>query len=254
MPTPNDASFKDHFSSHAARYARARPTYPDALFDWLAQAGSRRRLAWDAGCGNGQATVALARVFDRVVGTDPSAEQIAQAATASNVDYRVEAAESPTFADGSVDLVTVAQALHWFDLPRFYDAVRRVLAPEGVVAVWSYGLSQVTRDVDAVFLRLYDQWLGSYWPPERRHIENGYADLDFPFARIEPVPAFEMECEWTLAQYLAYLGTWSATQRYVKATGVDPIERIAPEFATAWGDAATRTVRWPLVLRVGRVE
>lgn len=245
-------TFKDHFSGHAATYARARPTYPDALFDWLAGVPARRGLAWDAGCGNGQASVALARVFERVVGTDPSAEQIAQATQAGNVAYRVEPAEAPTLADGSVDLVTVAQALHWFDLPAFYAQVRRVLADGGAIAVWSYGLSQVSRDVDATFLRLYDQWLGNYWPPERRHIENGYAELEFPFAPVDGVPAFEMAVTWTLAQYLAYLGTWSATQRYKVATGVDPIERIAPEFAAAWGEADTRVVRWPLVLRVGR--
>lgn len=246
-------TFKDHFSGHAARYAKARPHYPGALFDWLASMSPRRGLAWDAGCGNGQATAALARVFDRVIATDPSAEQIAQAAAASNVEYRVEPAEAPSLADRSVDLVIVAQALHWFDLAKFYAGVDRVLADGGVIAVWSYGLSQVSRDVDAAFMRLYDQWLGNYWPPERRHIENGYAELEFPYAPVGDVPAFEMSCEWTLAQYLAYLGTWSATQRYMQATGVDPIERIAPEFEAAWGDAErTRTVRWPLVLRVGR--
>lgn len=247
------STFKDHSSGHAARYAKARPLYPDALFDWLAATSPRRGLAWDAGCGNGQATLALARVFDRVIGTDPSAEQIAQATPAPNIEYRVEAAEAPSLGERSVDLIVVAQALHWFDLARFYAGVDRVLADDGVVAVWSYGLSQVSRDVDAVFMRLYDQWLGNYWPPERHHIENGYADLDFPFTPVREVPTFEMACEWTLAQYLAYLGTWSATQRYTQATGVDPIERIAPEFATAWGDPAhTRTVRWPLVLKTGK--
>ena len=246
-------SFKDHFSGHAARYAKARPLYPAALFDWLGSIGPRRGLAWDAGCGNGQATVALARVFDRVIGTDPSAGQIAQASAAPNVEYRVEPAETPSLADGSVDLVVVAQALHWFDLGAFYASVDRVLADDGIIAVWSYGLSQVSRDVDAAFMRLYDQWLGNYWPPERRHIENGYAELEFPYAAVADVPAFAMACEWTLAQYLAYLGTWSATQRYLQATGVDPIERIAPEFEVAWGDPTrTRTVKWPLVLRVGR--
>lgn len=246
-------SFKDHFSGHAAKYARARPHYPSALFAWLASVSPRAALAWDAGCGNGQASAALARVFERVVGTDPSAEQIAQATPAENLEYRVEAAETPSFDDGSVDLVTVAQALHWFDLPRFYAQVNRVLAPDGVIAVWSYGLSRVSQEVDATFMRLYDAWLGHYWPPERRHIENGYAELDFPFVPVGTIPSFEMSCEWTLSQFLAYLGTWSATQRYLVATGVDPIERIAPEFEAAWGDPQrTRTIRWPLVLRVGR--
>ena len=244
---------KDYFSGHAALYAQARPRYPDALFDWLASVSPRHGLAWDAGCGNGQASVALARVFDCVIGTDASAEQIAQAAAAANVEYRVEAAEAPSLSDRSIDLVIVAQALHWFDLAKFYGGVNRVLASDGVIAVWSYGLSQVSRDVDAAFLRLYDQWLGNYWPPERRHIENGYAELEFPYASVGDVPAFEMACEWTLAQYLAYLSTWSATRLYMQATGVDPIERIAPEFAAAWGDPEqTRIVRWPLVLRSGR--
>ena len=245
-------SFKDHFSGHAGTYAAARPRYPAALFDWLAAQCERRELAWDAGCGNGQATVALAAHFERVVGTDPSAPQIAQAEPRGNVEYRVEAAESPTFADASVDLATVAQALHWFDLDRFHAGVRRVLRPGGVIAAWTYALSNVDAGVDAQFMRLYETVLGPYWPPERQHVENGYAHLPFPFERID-APAFAMECNWTLSQYLAYLRTWSAAQRYLRETGDDPVALVEPEFRLAWGDpSATRTVRWPLGLRVGR--
>jgi SAM-dependent methyltransferase len=247
-------SFRDHFSAHAAGYAQARPTYPTALFEWLASRCARRELAWDAGCGNGQASSELARHFTRVIATDPSAEQIAQAPTHPQIDYRVEAAEAPTLAHSSIDLVTVAQAMHWFDLDRFHAEARRVLREDGVIAVWTYGLSNVDPGIDAVFMHLYDDVLGDYWPAERRHVENGYAGLAFPYAPIA-APAFAMECRWTLAQYLAYLRTWSATQRYLRATGEDPVQALANEFAAAWGDPDRMLeVRWPLGLRVGRVS
>jgi SAM-dependent methyltransferase len=247
-------SFRDHFSGHAAGYAQARPTYPPALFDWLVQQAPARDAAWDAGCGNGQAALALARHFGRVVATEPSAEQVAQAAPHPRVEYRIEAAETPSLDQCSVDLVSVAQALHWFDLDRFHAAVRRVLRPGGVIAVWTYGLSHVDAAVDAVFHRLYEDVLGPFWPPERRHVENGYAELAFPYASIA-APAFEMRCDWNLDQYLAYLRTWSATQRYLRARSEDPVSLVAADFADAWGEPGrVRTVHWPLGLRVGRVE
>lgn len=245
--------FHDHFSGHAAGYAQGRPTYPEALFDWLAAQCARRALAWDAGCGNGQAALALARRFERVIATDPSAEQVAQAAPAANVEYRVEPAEAPTLAPHGADLVTVAQALHWFELERFFAAVRRTLAPGGVVAVWTYGLSHVDAAVDAAFRHLYDEVLGPYWPHERRHVENGYAELPFPFEAIA-APPFAMACDWTLAQYQAYLRTWSASNRYLRATGRDAVAETAGRFTAAWGDPdRPRRVEWPLGLRVGRV-
>ena len=243
--------FHDHFSGHAAGYAQARPTYPAALFDWLASQCGERALAWDAGCGNGQAACELAARFKRVVATDPSAEQIAQATPHARIEYRVEPAEAPTLADHSVDLATVAQAMHWFDLPRYFASVRRVLKPTGVIAVWTYGLSRVDEAVDRVFMRLYDDVLGPYWPPERRHVQNGYAELPFPFTPIE-APPFAMECDWTLAQYLAYIRTWSATQRYLRTNGEDPVALVERDFAQAWGDVEVpRCVSWPLGLRAG---
>ena len=244
-------TFKDHFSGHAGTYAAARPRYPAALYDWLAAQCARREHAWDAGCGNGQAAAALAPHFARVTGTDPSAAQIAQAHAAPNIDYRVEAAEAPTFEPGSIDLVTVAQALHWFELDRFHAAVRRVAHRGGVIAAWTYGLSNVDAAIDRAFLRLYEDILGPYWPAERRHVENGYAELPFPFEPI-PAPAFAMECEWSASQYLAYLRSWSAAARYQRERGEDAVARVAEEIAHAWGDG-TRRVRWPLGLRVGRV-
>jgi SAM-dependent methyltransferase len=247
-------TFKDHFSGHAGAYAAARPHYPPELFAWLAKQSPLTRMAWDAGTGNGQAAIALAAHFEHVIATEPSAAQVDAAEQHPRVEYRVEPAEAPTLDDASVDLVTVAQAMHWFDLERFHASVKRVLAPRGVIAVWTYGLSLVDAAVDREFMHLYDDVLGAYWPPERRHVENGYADLAFPYEVID-APEFAMTCEWTLAQYLAYLRTWSATARYQREHGGDPVANIAPRFEAVWGDEdATRTVRWPLRLRVGRVS
>jgi SAM-dependent methyltransferase len=246
-------TFKDHFSGHATGYAQSRPTYPPELFEWLASQCPRRDRAWDAGCGNGQAAVALTTHFGQVVASDPSAQQIAAATPHPRVHYRVEPAESPSLDDGSVDLITVAQAFHWFDHARFQAQVRRVAAPHGIVAVWTYGLSRVTPEVDAIYGELYEQRLGAWWQPERRDVENGYRDLPFPFEAIH-APGFSMTLEWTLDQYLAYLRTWSASQKHLLETGIDAVHGIAPAMMRAWGAAGRRrTVTWPLALRAGRV-
>ncbi len=247
-------SFKDHFSTQSAIYRAARPRYAPALFAWLAAQAPGHALAWDAGCGTGQASLGLAAHFERVIATDPSAAQIEQAEPAPNIDYRVERAEQSTLADASADVVTVAQALHWFDLDAFHAEVRRVLRPGGIVAEWTYADCHVTPAVDVVKDALYVDRLDSYWPAERRLVETGYASLAFPFARIS-APPFELVAQWDLAAFLAYLRSWSATQRYIKANGNDPVDELAADFARAWGDASEiRAVRWDLAMRVGKNE
>jgi SAM-dependent methyltransferase len=246
--------FKDHFSGHADAYREARPTYPEALFDWLAAQAPQRGLAWDAGCGNGQASCALAQRFERVVATDPSAEQIAQAPPHPRVEYRVEPAERSSLVDASVDLVTVAQALHWFDFAAFFAEVHRVLKPGGVFAAWSYADCRVDPAVDVAIARAYVDLTGPYWPPERAHVDDGYARIGIPFAPLA-APPFEMAAHWNAAQLLAYLRSWSATQRYLKAKGRDPIAEVEDALLRAWGDPAKpRDVRWIFHLRAARKE
>ena len=245
-------SFKDHFSGHAARYRESRPHYPAALFAWLAQQCAVRALCWDAGCGNGQASVALAAHFARVHATDPSAEQIAHALAHERVAYRVEPAERCSLDDRGADLATIAQAMHWVELDAYYAEVRRVLKPGAVFATWCYGLMRIAPAVDAVVADLYEPVLGPYWAPERHLVETGYATLPFPFERID-APEFEMRHDWTLAEVLGYLESWSALQKCRKATGRDPLAEFAPRLASAWGEAGRRAVRWPLSLRAGRV-
>lgn len=246
-------TFKDHFSSHAAIYREARPDYPDALYEFLAAQAPAQECAWDAGCGNGQASVDLARHFSHVTATDPSAEQIANASARPNIDYRVEPAEQSTLAAASVDLVCVAQALHWFDLARFHAEVRRVLRPRGVVAFWSYADCRVDPAVDAQKNRLYVDLTGPYWAPERALVENGYASLPFPFERIA-TPSFELRMDWNVDRFLAYLRSWSATQRYMRALAHDPVALVEADLRAAWGaPESVRAVRWDFHLHCGRV-
>lgn len=245
--------FADHFSSIARDYAAARPSYPAALFDWLASAAPARREAWDCAAGSGQATLGLARHFAHVTATDASVEQLAEAPRHPRVSYRTALAHASGLSDGSTDLVAVAQALHWLDVEAFYEEVRRVLVPGGVLCVWCYGLPRLDiSGIDSELERFYGAVVGRYWPPERRMVETGYADLRFPFDEA-PAPAFEMIADWTLAELMAYVGTWSATERCRRVEGGDPLGPFAAELAPRWGDTARpRRVRWPLSVRIGR--
>lgn len=242
--------FKDHFSRQAADYAIFRPGYPQELFDCLGSIAPSRQLAWDCGTGNGQAAVRLVSVFDRVIATDASERQIANALPHEHVEYRVAAAENSGIQSGTIDLIMVAQALHWFDLDRFYREARRVIKPNGILAASAYNLLHIESAVDEIVNRYYYEVVGPFWPPERRLVEQ-FADLPFAFQEIDP-PKFEMTAHWNLDHLLGYLQTWSSTQRFIAAKGSDPLEQIMDELRSAWEDPQqVRTVIWPLTLRVG---
>lgn len=244
------ATFKDHFSKQAADYATFRPRYPQELFDYLGSIAPSRDLAWDCGTGNGQAAVGLASVFNGVIATDASERQIANAQPHETVNYRVASAENSGIGSEKIDLIMVAQALHWFDLERFYQEAGRVLKPDGVLAASAYNLLHVDEAIDAIVNRYYHEVVGPFWLPERRLVER-FGDLPFPFREIDS-PKFEMAADWNLNHLLGYLGTWSSTQRFIAAKGRDPLKQIRINLSAAWGDAnQRRCVVWPLALRVG---
>jgi ubiquinone/menaquinone biosynthesis C-methylase UbiE len=249
-------SFVDHFSGVSGAYAAFRPRYPDALFDLLAAAAPARDAAWDCGTGSGQAALGLARHFARVTATDASDVQLAQATPHPHVTYRVAMAERSGLAGASIDLVTAAQAVHWFDRPPFWAEARRVLRPRGVIAVWTYALLSIAPEIDAIVRRFYAETVGPFWPPERKLTEDRYRTLDFPFAEF-PVPDFTIEQRLTLDEVAGYIRTWSATRAYMDRHGRDPVDDLVAELAPAWGGgnpAAPRLARWPLAVRAGRVE
>jgi len=228
-------TFKDHFSGHAKLYAKYRPTYPQAMFDWLANQCANREVAWDCATGNGQVAVALSRWFTRVYATDASETQIQNARPHDRVDYEVATASDSGLVPGSVDLVTVGQALHWFDFDAFYTEVDRVLKPGGTLAVWSYGLARCGDEIDAIVRPFYEREVGPYWPDERRWIDEGYASIPFPYAKLES-PKFEMISKRDLEGLLGYLRTWSASKRYEADRGVDPVTKVEPALRKAWPD------------------
>ena len=248
-------SFADHFSGVASSYAAYRPRYPDELFDYLTAVAPRRDLAWDCAAGSGQATIALAGRFTRVIATDASEAQLRSAPVHPRVAYRVATAEVSGLADSSIDLITVAQAVHWFDFDRFYAEVRRVAAPGGIIAVWTYGMHRVgDAAIDGMLDRFYHDVVGPFWPPQRKLIEQEYRTIPFPFDEITS-PAFDMVEQWTLDRLLGYLRTWSAVSRYREVHRLDPVIALGRDIAREWGaEDDARQVRWPLAMRIGQVS
>ncbi|MFJ3055370.1 class I SAM-dependent methyltransferase [Herbaspirillum sp. NPDC087042] len=250
----SNGNFKDHFSTGSAGYAAHRPTYPSALVDALAGISPAQERVLDCGCGTGQLSVLLAQRFGEVIATDASAAQIAAATPCQGVSYRAALAEESGLPDASVDLVTVAQAAHWLDLDKFYAEVRRVARERAVIALITYGVLHVEGPIDEIVQKFYYQTIGPYWPPERRHVEEGYASLAFPFAPLD-LPPLAIEVQWNVDDLIGYIHTWSAVKAAQKALGGNPADDFATELRRQWGDPAVRRrVTWPLSIRAGRVD
>ncbi|WP_423736621.1 class I SAM-dependent methyltransferase [Chitinophaga caseinilytica] len=244
-------TFKDLFSVQSASYAKYRPDYPPALYAWLASQTPGHAQAWDCGTGNGQCAVHLAGFYENVYATDPSAQQIAHAAPHDHVRYAVEPAENCGLPDASADLVTVGQALHWFRFEDYFREVARVLRPGGLFAAWTYGLPEISPEIDALLLQLHEGPLGSYWLPENRMIEKGYADIPFPFPLIA-APEFYVEKYFSRSDLFGLFDTWSATQRYIADHNRHPAEDIATPLMAVWSENEVKTLRWKLVVKAGR--
>jgi SAM-dependent methyltransferase len=250
-PQGDRMGFKDHFSRQSAGYSRYRPEYPPALIEYIAAQAPDRHVAVDCATGSGQAAVALAQHFDLVLAVDGSLSQLAHAQAHPRVHYVASVAERLPLRDRCVALVAAAQAVHWFEFDRFNAECRRVLVPDGVVAVWTYGLFRLAPEVDALIDHFYDEGIGRYWPPERRHVEQAYRTIPFPWREVA-TPAFALEAEWDLEQVLGYLATWSAVQRCRDDTGKDPLAELAPRLAAAWPGEGAQPLDWPIHLRLGR--
>lgn len=245
-------SFSDHFSTQSKTYAEFRPEYPPAVFAWLNGLCKAHDLCWDVATGNGQAAKELARFFSRVYASDASEKQIAQSMPRENIHYAVEPAEKTSLESASVDLVTVAQAIHWFDHAKFYAEVKRVAKPGGVLAAWGYGLQAIHPAIDDIVHKYYSYIVGAYWPPERVLVEQHYKTLPFPFKEIA-APDFSIVDNYSLEQLMGYLESWSSTQRFIKERGENPMRLIAADLKKAWGNAARHEIRWPLFFKITRL-
>jgi SAM-dependent methyltransferase len=244
----------DLFSKQSEIYPRFRPRYPAALYAFLLKNVPTRDFAWDCATGNGQAAVDLSPSFKKVIATDLSRSQIGNAIPARNVEYRVLRAEaSLEIPDHSLDLITVAQAIHWFNLPVFYAECERLLKPEGLLATWAYSFHlPISPKIDKVLTSFYFETLGPYWKPENKLIWNGYRDLPFPFTQIE-APKIRMSVEWNLEDLMGYFRTWSATQLFIEATGSDPTFALFQSLRAHWGvPEKPKTLSWGVTLLAGK--
>lgn len=247
-------TFKDHFSIQSEIYAKYRPTYPTALFDYLESVVPETGIVWDCAAGSGQCAAGLKTKFPRIIATDASQSQIVHATYDEKISYLVSTAEKAAIRSNSVDLITVAQSLHWFRFEEFYSEVRRILKPDGVLAAWCYTICQVTPQIDKTIFEFYYDLLGPYWDSARFHVDGGYASIPFPFVEIETLDLI-MQSHWDFLEFVGYISTWSAVQKYKQQRKHNPITMIYDRLLRLWGHEETpRKITWPIHLRVGRIK
>lgn len=240
---------KDNFSKESEQYSQFRPKYPAELFSFLESRVEHKDAAWDCGTGNGQVAGELAKFFKRVDATDISQQQLDSAVKVSNINYSLQPAEKTNFPDNSFDLITVAQAIHWFDFSQFYNEVNRTLKPGGIIAVIGYGLFKSNEETNELIDHFYRDIIGPYWDPERRYLDDGYGSIKFPFEEIQ-TPDLEMEFSWDFEHLIGYLKTWSAVKHFQNKRGYDPVDAISGDLKSAFGERGV--VKFPLFLRVGQ--
>ena len=242
---------KDNFSKQSLSYKKFRPSYPQAIFEFIYQQLESKTMAWDCGTGNGQFAVELAKQFDKVIATDLSTKQIENATPRSNIEYQVLSAETAEFPQDSFDLITVAQAAHWFDFDKFYKVVNHCLKPEGLLALITYNLLEIDAETDQIVGYLYKDILGKYWDPERKYVDSSYETIPFPFEEIE-TPKFTQTYHWQLEDLIGYLNTWSAVQHYINDKGTNPVDLISNELVQSWQNGTEKEVTFPMFMRLGK--
>ena len=243
--------FEDHFSELAKTYSKYRPSYPTELFSYIAYCCKEHHQAWDCGTGNGQAAISLAEYFEKVYATDASKEQLEQATNHPKIIFRNEPAEKVSLEDSSTDVVTVAAAVHWFNIEKFYAEVKRVLKPGGIIAVWGYHLFKISPPIDKLLNKYYSEILKDYWPEQFHFVDTRYAELPFPFPELTP-PKFEMITNWNFKQVVGFLDSWSGTKIYLHKNGLHPLDEVLEELKKEWGsEKIKRKINWPLHMRIG---
>ncbi|MEO6669634.1 MAG: class I SAM-dependent methyltransferase [Ferruginibacter sp.] len=244
---------KDNFSAQSELYAKYRPVYPQELFDCITSFVTAKKLVWDCGTGNGQTAAALSKYFDKVFATDISEKQIENAVQEKNIIYALESAEHSSLASNSVDMVTISQALHWFDFDKFYDEVKRVSKQEGIIAAWTYNLLQVDSITDKIINHYHFETLKKYWDKERSHVDNHYSDIPFPFRAIA-TPDFSIKVNWNLADLEGYLNTWSALRNFISINNFNPVDDLLDQLKKNWPAGELRPVQFPLTIKMGYVH
>lgn len=244
---------KDNFSKQSAGYSLYRPRYPKELFEYIVGFMPQRKMAWDAGTGNGQTAAELSGCFEKVFATDISIQQLEQASPESNIIYALEPAEKVSLSAGSVNLVTVSQALHWFHFDKFFGEVKRVAAPGAILAAWCYSLLIIDPAIDPLVQHFHFEILKEYWDKERKYVDDHYETIPFPFKKIES-PAFQIKASWKLQDFGGYLNTWSAVQKFISAKGYSPVPALIDRIGVHWLPGELKSISFPLHLKMGYVH
>ncbi len=244
---------KDNFSVQSDEYAIYRPHYPKEIFNFLFSHTKVNETAWDCATGNGQVAVELAKHFKKVYATDISEKQISNAPLIKNIIYKIEPAEKTSFPDNLFDLITVAQAIHWFNFDMFYKEVYRTIKNNGLFAAISYSLCKSDNDTDRLLLHFYKNITGPYWDPERKYIDEKYQTIPFPFTEIE-TQEFNHEVQWTIDQFTGFLQTWSAVQHYKKQNNIDPVSIIYNDLKYTWGRNPQKKFLFPVIMRAAIIS
>ncbi len=244
---------KDLFSEHSSLYKTFRPEYPAALYQFILNQVPDNCLAWDVGTGNGQVAKVLSEYFTSVYASDISEKQIAEAYQAENICYVKCQAEYSGLPAKSVDLITVAQALHWFNFEEFNKEVKRVARPGAVIATWGYELLNINLEIDNLIVDFYKNTVGNYWSPERKHIEDAYQSIPFPFQEIE-CPEFSIELRWSIDQLLGYINTWSSVQKFIKQNHYNPVDVLRLNIQKHWNEGDLKKIVFPLFIRMGQIR
>ncbi len=241
-PSSNSSNSKSTFN-HAS-YALFRPTYPVSLYQALLKYHDGPRVCLvDLGCGHGVVAHSLDKYFNKVIGIDPSLGMIEQAKKISSTDYpkvyfRQSAAESlPFIEDGSVDMVVAGQAAHWFDYPKFFPEMQRILRKSGTLALWGYkdpvfvDYPKATKILIEYAYGMDERLLGPYWSqPGRSIVENKLRDILPPLSDWEDLQRIEYEPgtngpesgegtiflhrKLKLGDCMDYIRTWSAVNAW----------------------------------------
>lgn len=243
---------KDNFSEQSNLYQTFRPTYPAELYDFLLDLVPEKNSAWDCGTGNGQVAYELAKHFKKVHATDISRHQLEQAPAHPNIVYSIRRAEAPAFPASYFDLITTAQAIHWFDFDGFYKEVNRTIRKNGIFAVIGYGLIETFPEADKIISRFYREIVGPYWDEERKYLDKNYHTIPFPFDEID-TPDFYSTFEWDFEHLRGYLGTWSAVKHYQNQNGYSPLDLIYDDLKACW-NGKIKTVNFPVFTRITRID
>ncbi|MBK7850764.1 MAG: methyltransferase domain-containing protein [Bacteroidetes bacterium] len=244
---------KDNFSIQSDNYAKYRPAYPTEFYDYLYSLIPASHVAWDCGTGNGQVAFELAKKFDHVFASDLSESQIKNALQSKNIVYSIQAAEQTFFEKDQFDLIIVAQAIHWFDFDKFYSEVRRTGNSNAILCVLGYGKIEISEEMDRVINYFYRNVIGSYWDKERKYIDENYKTIPFPFQEYT-APDFVNKIQWSLDHLIGYLNTWSAVKHFISKNNYNPLDALMKEIEILWGDSKEREVRFPLLLRIGKIH